>query len=91
MCAPIFSWFLDACELIGISGKGITCRWSSPKQDIIDPQKSYEAYQTAVENNFLSHKDVIRELGDDPDDTYKEIAATKKAWKELGIEQINDA
>ncbi|MBI2603241.1 MAG: phage portal protein [Deltaproteobacteria bacterium] len=85
-CDRVFQWFLEACELRGLRGDGVRCLWVPPKKDIVDPLKDYQAYKIGVEENFISHASVVRELGDDPDSTYQEIANVKKQLKKLGIE-----
>lgn len=51
----------------------------------VDPQKDGNANTNAVNERFRSRSDVIREMGDDPDQVFEEIAAENERLEELGI------
>jgi lambda family phage portal protein len=84
MCDPIFSWFADTCELIGVQG-AVHAKWVPPKKDLVDQMKEFEAYKTAVQAGFMSHAQVVRELGEDPEDVYRDIETTKKYLHDKGL------
>ena len=79
-CDPVFKWFLESCELIGVKGSAHAI-WTPPKKDLIDPEKDVAGYESAVKAGFMSHPGVIREMGEDPDDVYAEIEKTHKLFK----------
>ena len=72
-CEPLFLWFLDAASLCNLPTKSIRASWAKPKRDFVDPVKEVEAYALLVEQGFMAHSDVIKEMGRDPDEVYKEI------------------
>ena len=64
-------WLRDCLILRGINLSPLV--WSAPKKELTDPIKEIEAYKLAVEEGFIPHSQAIREMGDDPEDTYEEI------------------
>lgn len=53
--------------------------------DWVDPEKDANAQITAIDRGLKSYSQVIREMGRDPDDVWRELAADQAAMKELGI------
>ena len=51
----------------------------------VDPQKDGNANNMAIDNRTRSTSSVIREMGDDPEDVYQEIADDQARMSELGI------
>lgn len=65
--------------------------WCADPMPWIDPEKEYKAEKIAVENKFKSHKQVIRDRGNKPEDVLKEEAAFEKMAKELGLTLVTTA
>ena len=87
LCEPIFQWFLEALELTGVSTASIRASWARPKRDFVDPVQEIEAYERAVKSGFLSHSDVLKEMGRDPDEVYCELTYLKDLFKKHDILQ----
>ena len=51
----------------------------------VDPAKDGAAHTNAVNERFRSRSDIIREMGDDPEQVFAEIAAENELLEELGI------
>jgi lambda family phage portal protein len=75
----IFKWFLEACELSGISTAGIGSAWTPPRRQMIDPVAETRALGEAVRLGLMSLSEAIRQLGYDP----KEVLEEKKKDNEL--------
>lgn len=87
LCKKIEKWLSEALFIKGF--KLPKLEWVAPKKEFTDPIKEIEAYKMAVDEGFIAHSQVIREMGDDPDDTYQEIFKlnehfdkNKAHWKE---------
>jgi capsid protein len=57
---------------------------------MIDPQKEIAASKDEVRAGFKSLAESIREKGNDPEVTFKEIAETNKTLDKLGIKLDTD-
>ena len=64
--------------------------WQPRRWAWIDPQKEVSAAILAVDARLRARGDVIRESGDDPDDTWDEMAEEEARLKELGIAPLAD-
>ena len=79
LCRKIENWLAEALYLKGY--KIPRLEWVAPKKEFTDPIKEIEAYKMAVEEGFIPHSQVIREMGDDPEDTYQEIYKLDEQFK----------
>jgi lambda family phage portal protein len=52
-------------------------KWITPKFDWVDPLKDQQAEAIAVDNGFKARSDVIEEMGYDPEETDRRIAADR--------------
>lgn len=90
LCVQIERWLREIISL----AHGTECPdliWAAPKKEMTDPGKDIEAYKAAVEAGFISHSQVIRELGDDPLDTYDEITKLNQLFDKKGLIFSTDA
>lgn len=83
-CDSVYRWFSEACEFVGIREETIAI-WQPPKWDLVDPLKDLQALALAEEKHYISHPGVIRELGEDPHQLYKEISGSNDIFKKYGI------
>lgn len=60
-------------------------QWNSPARWSIDPGREYEAENKAVQFNFKTRDQVIREMDQDPDEVVRGRAAEITRDRELGI------
>lgn len=54
--------------------------------DWVDPERDARAHLLALQNGLKSYSQVIREMGRDPDETWRELAADRKAMAALGLQ-----
>jgi len=72
----------------------LTAHFQGRRWSWVDPSKDLQASQLSIQENLKSRSQIMREQGDDPDSTWREIAREKELMKELGIQPImmgNDA
>lgn len=80
LCAPAWSWMLDAMALNGDRVENAPADWSPAPMPILDPDKELAAYQKAVRNGFMTWAQVVRELGYDPREQLAEVVAYNDAF-----------
>ena len=54
----------------------------------VDPQKDGAANQLALDSCLKSHSQIMREQGDDPESTFREIARDKALMEKYGIAPV---
>lgn len=96
-CRPIFEKWLTVQLLAGtitIAGSPLKFEreekyrqvgWQPRRWRWIDPMKDVQANILAVNNGFRSRSDIIRDLGDDPEDVWAEIEQENKMLKDKNI------
>lgn len=75
MCVPIWDWFNEAAVLAGKLRQPSRSRWTPPPMQMIEPDKEGLAYSRLIRNGLMTLDDAIRELGGDPDEQLKQLAA----------------
>ncbi len=88
-CNPVARWFEEACSL-KMQAPPLKMAWTPPKKDLTDPIKEIEAMRRTVEAGFCAHQDVIRELGEDPEDVYQRIDTSNKLIDQKGFSFSTD-
>lgn len=90
--APIARRFQQTALLAGRTRNQVQAfTWNMPKLQWVDPLKDVMAEKEAVRGGMKSLSASIREQGDDPDETFDQIAAERRKLKELGILTDSDA
>jgi lambda family phage portal protein len=90
--APIGRRFQEVARLAGKTRKPVTAMgWTMPKLQWVDPLKDVMAAKEAHRGTVKSISETIREMGEDPDKVFAEIAAERKKLAELGILTDSDA
>ena len=90
--APIGRRFQEVARLAGKTRKPVTAmKWTMPKLQWVDPLKDVMAAKEAHRGTVKSISETIREMGEDPDTVFAEIAAERKKLKELDILTDSDA
>lgn len=79
---PVWDAFILACRLTGKLKVDVSVRWTPPRREMIDPAKEIKALIDARRAGFYSLSDIIRMLGQDPDDVFEELAIENKALDE---------
>lgn len=88
---PVFKAFKDGLELIGLGDDRLRAVHTPPKREMIDPSKEIEAMKVAVRNGFKTLSSVARELGEDPDTHFAEIASDFQVIDDLGLTLDSDS
>jgi lambda family phage portal protein len=77
---PIGRWFAEALFIAQPNSQalidGTTFEWTAPRKQMIQPDKEIAAYKDAVRCGFMTLPQVHRELGEDSEAIFAEIAAT---------------
>lgn len=81
-CQPMWKWFADAAELVGISVGSVTAEWTPPRREMIDPSKEIKGIVAGMRAGLISPTDAIREQGFDPEDVLMEIVEWNKKLDE---------
>lgn len=71
--AKVADWFKEAVYFRTlIDPDSYRIRWTAPRRPVVDPTKDYPAMVRKVRAGFDSTQSVIREMGRDPNDVWKE-------------------
>jgi lambda family phage portal protein len=89
-CDDVWQWFCEAMNLMNGTPAEIDVDWTTPRREMIDPVKETKALSEMVRNGFMSWQEVVRELGYDPRETLKQLAADKTSFDEEGLELTCD-
>ncbi|MCP3916152.1 MAG: phage portal protein [bacterium] len=79
---PVFGWFLEAAELVGVPVEGVTASWTPPRREMIDPTKEVPATVAAIRGGLTTLSDAIRTNGGDPAAVYDEWERDAATWDE---------
>ena len=82
---PVFNWFSESAELIGVNMSGARPVHTAPKREMIDPTKEINALKTAVRSGFKTQSEAIREAGADPDMHFEELRADNETLDRLKL------
>lgn len=97
LCDPVFRAFMIAAVQAGlIPGLGIreftrnlaaytAAEWVMTKWDWIDPQKEITAFRESVRCGFQTRSEIIRSLGNDPEQVDREMAADQARADALAL------
>lgn len=86
----IASWCLQAATIRGLATEGVTCSWTAPRREMIDPSKEIAAKKDEVRAGLKSWSAAIRESGDDPAEVLAEIKADFDAFDAAGVKVESD-
>lgn len=74
--APVFSWFLNSADaFLDVSTAGAQAVYTSPRREMVDPQKEIQAIKEAVRSGFMTLSEALRMFGFDPDSFFEEKSA----------------
>lgn len=89
---PIRTWFQEAALYGGVATGSIgDDKITTPRKPHVDPLKDATAIKEQVRAGLMSLSEGIRELGEDPDLVFAEIARERETLKALGIVTDVDA
>ena len=85
LCAPVWNWFLKACLIAGKITKPIRADWTAPRVQQLDPTKETDAQVKRIKSGLATISEVIREMGREPDEFFKEYQQDVQRLREMGI------
>lgn len=85
LCDGVWAWAMEAAFIAGLLMEQPRAEWTPPPMPMLEPDKEGLAYQRIVRAGGMTHDDMIRELGGDPDTHWQEYAACLKKLDELDI------
>lgn len=91
VCDRVWQWFLEAAAITGKVTKPIKAQWTAPAPRLADPKTEISTANLRVRNGFISLSGAIRELGQDPDHVFEELAEDMKRLDDLGLVLDSDA
>lgn len=78
-CDVTYQWFKDGVVIYGAAPKVPTkALWTAPRREMIDPVKEVKGLVDQVRAGFTSRSNVIRMLGDEPDEVLQEMIEDSK-------------
>jgi lambda family phage portal protein len=83
-CAPAWSWAMQAAQIMGLADPP-RAAWTAPPPPMIEPDKEGLAHSRRIRNGLASQSEVLRELGYDPKEVFKEMAADNKILDDLEL------
>lgn len=90
LCNGVWSWAMESAAAAGLLPEGIGAEWTAPPMPMIEPDKEGLAYQRLVRNGVMTHAEMIREQGGDPDAHWEEYAAGLQKLDGLKIKLDSD-
>lgn len=92
MCDRVFAWFKEMAIVSGLftASTDITCTWTAPSREMVDPLKEINALVAKVRAGFMSWQEAVRTLGYDPDDILNELKADAASFDRLGLMPYSD-
>jgi len=90
-CAPVWMWMLSLLQLAGEKVESAPATWTPPAMPMIDPSAEGLALSRMVRTGAMTHDDMVRAQGYDPDDFFAEYAKGLQRLDTLGIVLDSDA
>jgi lambda family phage portal protein len=92
VCSRVWSWWLEGYDLaVGLKPRqDQTIRWTPPRKFMVDPSKEVNSMKDLVRSGFQSLSETVRQLGEDPDEHFNEMAADNKLLDKLNLKLDSD-
>jgi lambda family phage portal protein len=84
-CAPAWGWMLDALMMAGAEIEAAPAEWTPPALPMIDPGTEGPAISRMVRTGAMTHDEMVRAQGYDPEQFWKAYAAGLARLDDLGI------
>ena len=84
-CAPVWSWMIETIILAGEDVENAPAEWTPPPAGMLDPQTEGSSLSQMVRIGAMTLDDMVREQGFDPDEHWREYAASLARLDRLGI------
>jgi len=84
--ARLWGWMIDAAVTDGrLDSPDVPAAWRAPRQFLTDPAREIPAQIRGVRSGFQSISGAIRELGEEPEEIFDELAEDYAAIDERGL------
>ncbi len=90
LCDGVWRWAMEAAVIAGAIGEVPRADWTCPPMPMIEPDKEGLAYSRLVRNGVMTHNEMVRERGGDPEAHWAEYAAGLAKLDELKIKLDSD-
>jgi len=91
LCARVWQWGMETAFIAGLISDVPGAQWTPPPMPMIEPDKEGLAYTRLVRAGAMTHDEMVREQGNDPDTHWAEYAENLRRLDELGIVLDSDA
>lgn len=85
LCDPAWAWLMEAAIVAGLIEQPLEAKWTPPPMPMIEPDKEGLAIARLVRTGAMTHDEMVREQGDDPEEHWQEYSAGLKRLDALGI------
>lgn len=85
MCDGVWAWAMDAALIAGTLRETPAADWTPPPMPMLEPDKEGLAYMRMVRTGMMTHDQMVREQGGDPDTHWEAYAEGLKKLDALGI------
>ncbi len=85
LCDGVWAWAMEAAQIAGLIMEAPRADWTPPPMPMIEPDKEGLAYARLVRTGAMTHDEMVREQGGDPDTHWAEYAEGLKRLDELDI------
>jgi lambda family phage portal protein len=91
MCAGVWKWFQEGMA-IGINSQLLSagCIYTAPRREMIDPTKEVPAQIKQIRGGLRSWSETVRENGDDPIETARQISEDNKLFDKYELTLDSD-
>lgn len=84
-CEEVWTWAVAVASIAGPQLELGPATWTPSPLPMLDPEKESAAATKAVRSGQMTHDEMVREQGYDPDEFWAEYAAGVKRLRELGV------
>lgn len=84
-CDPVWAWAMESAVDDGSLGDAPGATWTPPPMPMLEPDKEGLAYARLVRAGVMTHNEMVREQGSDPDTHWADYAEGLKALDAKGI------
>lgn len=90
LCDGIWRWAMEAAVVAGTMPEVPSVEWTCPPMPMIEPDKEGLAFSRNVRAGLITHDEMVREQGGDPDTHWAEYSAGLQRLDALGIKLDSD-
>jgi lambda family phage portal protein len=91
LCNGVWGWAMEAASIAGLIRETPRAEWTPPPMPMLEPDKEGLAYARLVRTGSMTHDEMVREQGGDPETHWAEYAEGLKRLDQLGIVLDSDA